>query len=465
MGDSIDPIDISNGTCYSEANTELDQSFIPCGNVAFGHIHCCSTGDKCLGDNACWNGQGATYLAGCTDSDYLDASCPDKVQYSHDPWVGLIKCNSDEWYPCHQRAEPSTIASPGPCVCKTQTALNFPPAFTGPSMNLDDVAWMPHSSGGSLSWFPGHTPTHSGPVVIPSKSGSPSSSAASSGGSSDASSGPSSTIVTGRPTTTPPTTLATSSITSGTTSDTASSISPTITTTSVAAVPAPNSSSELGTGAKIGIGLGSAFGGMLIFGALSAFWLLYRRNRKSKTPDPVSPTMHNLGEPKLPPVADVPRPPSPATPVVSELGSEHTARPWSLRSELHGTAVTSPRSATFPPMVAKEEHHGLAVDEYGPSILHHGQSPLHRGQSLSQYGQTPPHRGQSPLYGEPSPQYGYPPPRIQDPGYQAYGPHQPEQGQRYQAYVPPLQPDQEQQPHGLGPRGGWHNTSFSELEG
>ncbi|KAK3687598.1 hypothetical protein B0T22DRAFT_534963 [Podospora appendiculata] len=457
MADFIDSIDISNGTCYSEANTELDQSFIPCGNVAFGHIHCCSTGDKCLGDNACWNGQGATYLAGCTDIDYQDASCPNKVQYGDDAWVGLIKCNTDEWYPCHQKGNPTTIASPGPCLCKTQTALNYPPAFTGPSINLDDVAWMPHSSGGSLSWFPGHGPTHSSSDAISSTSGSPSSSEASSGSSSDTSSSPSSSSATGRPVITPFTTLATSSITSSATSGTTSSTSPAITTTSVAPVPAPNTSSELGTGAKIGIGLGSAFGGMLIFGALSAFWLLYRRNRKNKTPDPVSPTIHNLGEPKLPPVVDVPQPTTPATPVVSELGSDHTARPWSLRSELYGTTVTSPRSATFPPTVAEEEHHGPDAGDYG-------QSPLHRGQSLSQYGQTPPHRGQSPLYSESGPQYGYPP-HIQDPGYQAYGPHRPENGPQYQAYVPSAQHDQEQQPDGLGPRGGWHNTSFSELEG
>jgi hypothetical protein len=75
---------VSNGTCYSAAGEKLDESFIPCGNVAYGHQTCCGQGDNCLADNACFgyhgNGYGSqlTYMAGCTDPNYEDGSCPKK---------------------------------------------------------------------------------------------------------------------------------------------------------------------------------------------------------------------------------------------------------------------------------------------------------------------------------------------------------------------------------------------------
>ena len=75
---------VSNGTCYTAAGKELDKGFIPCGNDAFGHQTCCGAGDNCLADNACFGVHGSgygsmlTYMGGCTDPDYNDASCPDK---------------------------------------------------------------------------------------------------------------------------------------------------------------------------------------------------------------------------------------------------------------------------------------------------------------------------------------------------------------------------------------------------
>ena len=70
---------VSNGTCYYKANKLADPSFLACGNDALGHVACCSENDMCLSDNACYNQTyGLTYLAGCTDSNYEDASCPDK---------------------------------------------------------------------------------------------------------------------------------------------------------------------------------------------------------------------------------------------------------------------------------------------------------------------------------------------------------------------------------------------------
>ncbi len=75
---------ISNCTCYSAAGTKLDGSFLPCGNDAAGHKTCCGAGDNCLADNACFGVHGSgygsylTYMAGCSDPDYKDASCPNK---------------------------------------------------------------------------------------------------------------------------------------------------------------------------------------------------------------------------------------------------------------------------------------------------------------------------------------------------------------------------------------------------
>ncbi len=75
---------ISNGTCYSAPGKKLDASFLPCGNDAFGHKTCCGAGDNCLADDACFGVHGSgygsylTYMAGCTDPDYKDPSCPNK---------------------------------------------------------------------------------------------------------------------------------------------------------------------------------------------------------------------------------------------------------------------------------------------------------------------------------------------------------------------------------------------------
>lgn len=73
---------ISNGSCFYAAGREADQSFLPCGNWAFGHVHCCSAGEMCLGNNACYSDRfGTTYLAGCSDFHYKHENCPDKKSY------------------------------------------------------------------------------------------------------------------------------------------------------------------------------------------------------------------------------------------------------------------------------------------------------------------------------------------------------------------------------------------------
>jgi hypothetical protein len=74
---------VSWGKCYyDDTGDEAPSRYIPCGNVNFGHVSCCESQDMCLSSNACYNGQfGVTYLAGCTDKEYKDGTCPDKGNF------------------------------------------------------------------------------------------------------------------------------------------------------------------------------------------------------------------------------------------------------------------------------------------------------------------------------------------------------------------------------------------------
>lgn len=70
---------VSNGTCYSGRHLEANPAMIPCGNDYYGRVACCQATDNCLESGACFNGQFfVTYVAGCTDPEYEDESCPDK---------------------------------------------------------------------------------------------------------------------------------------------------------------------------------------------------------------------------------------------------------------------------------------------------------------------------------------------------------------------------------------------------
>ncbi|KAL1837730.1 hypothetical protein VTJ49DRAFT_3446 [Mycothermus thermophilus] len=112
---NFDP-SISNGTCYRASDDLSADIFIPCGNSAFGHISCCQAGDKCLEHGACYNNHyRTTYLAGCTDPLYKDASCPDKKSYKAGD-------------------------------------------------RIPDVGWLPTELGGRINWLAGHGPTATVPT-------------------------------------------------------------------------------------------------------------------------------------------------------------------------------------------------------------------------------------------------------------------------------------------------------------
>ncbi|KEF52762.1 uncharacterized protein A1O9_11179 [Exophiala aquamarina CBS 119918] len=150
--DDFDP-DISNGTCYYRDGSRLSSRYIPCGNGALGHKTCCESLDMCLSSRACYNGQyGVTYLAGCTDPNYQDATCPDKTPFQDQQWAGLVLCqptyNDDrnEWIACED--EGMTISSPAACTCpKTSRTV----AFTD-STALDNIMSLPASHGGTVTW-------------------------------------------------------------------------------------------------------------------------------------------------------------------------------------------------------------------------------------------------------------------------------------------------------------------------
>ncbi|KAK4665311.1 hypothetical protein QC763_400835 [Podospora pseudopauciseta] len=96
---------ISNGTCYYTEDTPTKGDFIPCGNEALQVWPCCHTGSFCLSlgeANACWDKtSGNTYVAGCTDPSFTDPNC----LYKRDPF------HSQEWVAINQACKNLNAAS------------------------------------------------------------------------------------------------------------------------------------------------------------------------------------------------------------------------------------------------------------------------------------------------------------------------------------------------------------------
>ncbi|KAM7203328.1 hypothetical protein V8F33_002319 [Rhypophila sp. PSN 637] len=322
---------VSNGTCYYQGGKKLDKAFIPCGNDAIQHVPCCQAGDMCLGSNACFGASyGVTYLAGCTDDNYVDGSCPDKSPFSDSNWVGLIYVGDNKWSPCHQKAEPTLLAPPDPCEKPKSGTTNI--AFTAPSV-ISNVGRLPLSKGGTVSWMPGKappTPTDDGPAT----DGTP---FLTSSTTEDSSSH---------------VTSMTSSITA--TESTATEV-PSATSTEAADSPTHTSTA---TGSHSGMSQGQVAG--IAVGVIAAVILLgiaaviMRRRRRQQqdtaTGDPPSgaapakfdprPPHHPHGPrsprlPTLPAEMGQPDMAPTTTPALSELGSNHEPY-WSCPSELQG---------------------------------------------------------------------------------------------------------------------------------
>ncbi|KAF2118648.1 hypothetical protein BDV96DRAFT_568275 [Lophiotrema nucula] len=265
---------VSNGTCYTAAGKELDKTFIPCGNDAFGHQTCCGVGDNCLADNACFGvygtgyGSELTYFGGCTDPDYKDASCPDKKGIDQ-PWIALTLCDNGDgvWGACSQEGNPSTLQAGSYCSC-TDTASFSPTAFSDARV-LASFASLPTATGGSIQFAAGHVPT--APPAEATTGAQSNTGAGSSGGASASATGSiaSSARSTG----------GNSGASRSGTGSTASS--PNSTGSASGSASAANTSSSKSTSGKtIGIGVGVAVGVLFLLAVIGAFFLIRRRRRR-----------------------------------------------------------------------------------------------------------------------------------------------------------------------------------------
>ncbi|KAI1270461.1 hypothetical protein F5Y18DRAFT_434836 [Xylariaceae sp. FL1019] len=297
----MDDIDtnISNGSCWGGVNTPLDDAYIPCGNVADGNSYaCCHYGDKCVSSNACFHDHyGVTYLAGCTDKGFDGPACTNKGIYMNQSWVGLQRCDPSktQWGGCPEKDEIVGISPPtGNCKCSDDTVL-----FQD-DQTLKDIARLPQSLGGTISWYAGHE-------FHPTSSETPTTMSTSS------------------------TSLSTSSNDSSTMSSIASEPSASNTNPAESASPEPG----LSTNSKIGIGVGAGVG-FLILVCLVAVAVLLRKKKPEESFD----------TPNITPSPQQPQ--RQHSPSIYGFKSELPAEPLSATS--NGTGFTpSPMTSPLPP--------------------------------------------------------------------------------------------------------------------
>ncbi|KAF2092508.1 hypothetical protein NA57DRAFT_62378 [Rhizodiscina lignyota] len=440
---------VSNGTCYTAPGKKLDGSFIPCGNDAFGHQTCCGAGDNCIADKACFGFHGSgygsylTYFAGCTDPSYQDASCPKKDV--DQPWVALTLCDNSngEWAICSQKGDPSTLQPGAYCSCTVASKATV--AFSD-STSLTNFCSLPQSTGQSIKFLDGNTPTSpttsksaasqtaasqtaasqsaasqsaasqsSAPQKSPgspstsaddSSSNAPSSAAATSGPSSTnaASTNPGSASVTVFTSSGNTVTASISPIDSGSASvmfftssgKTVTSSIPASTTggtgahTSGTTSPGGGANSGLGVGAKVGIIVGAVVGGLIL---LAIIFFLLRRRRRRRSPSEFE--SGDSGKDTRPPKPDSseehPASATSTTPIVRDANGQlmaeadgRAARPWMLRSELEGSPVK--RTEELSPIAELPGSENFAGEQGADRSLtqeaHRQLGPVWRGQSL-----------------------------------------------------------------------------------
>lgn len=107
---------------------------------------------------------GNTYLAGCTDPQYTDSSCPWKSDdFDSQEWVGLIRCSAVNktadkwaWAGCSVSSDSYTsLERLASCDCTSKATL-----FVG-QQALTRHASLPSSVGGTISWVSGYAFTAS----------------------------------------------------------------------------------------------------------------------------------------------------------------------------------------------------------------------------------------------------------------------------------------------------------------
>ncbi|POS75414.1 hypothetical protein DHEL01_v206185 [Diaporthe helianthi] len=159
---AINPL-ISNGTCYFAVGTKASSNIIPCGNSANGAQQCCQEGDFCLEYNVCFNAKyTTTYLAGCTDEEFISPNCPGKSA-SPQQLLNLVQCPDSEtedsvvWSTCSMPATRTEIGPPAACTCKDADDG----ILTGPK-RFSEIASLPTAVGQTITFQPGHTPKTKG---------------------------------------------------------------------------------------------------------------------------------------------------------------------------------------------------------------------------------------------------------------------------------------------------------------
>ncbi|KAF2970241.1 hypothetical protein GQX73_g3308 [Xylaria multiplex] len=152
---------ISSGQCFYGEGQISDPRFIPCGNAAVaGTQACCFQGDFCLSANVCYdNDTSVTYITGCTDATYSSSKCPHKAGYPDQQWVALARCDGDDidlFSGCGHHKDQVVIKHED-CTCEAASALISNPASGQPTLN--QIALLPTSAGGTISFNPTALPT------------------------------------------------------------------------------------------------------------------------------------------------------------------------------------------------------------------------------------------------------------------------------------------------------------------
>ncbi|KAJ3563534.1 hypothetical protein NPX13_g8164 [Xylaria arbuscula] len=332
----------SYGSCWSNVNVALEDDYIPCGNADSGNSYaCCHYGDNCLSSNACYHGKcefflfymhlvecpgplqsahkgfadGITYLAGCTDQDFSGPACQNKGKFFNQSWVGLTRCDPDKnaWAGCPE--EDGVVGSSPPtsnCKCKEETVL-----FEDMPM-LDNIASLPQRLGGSISWFPGHTPTRTSSASTKTSHSSISVSQGSGEGT-------------------------TQSSTDGLT-ESALPTSITSPTLATATAPANAHATRLNAGAKAGIAVGSVIGALLVAFLVT---ILIRKRRAAKANPSVQPFLPTT-EPEPEPIQ-----PEPSAPTFSTLGGFKAELPAEGPPSANSLAPSSIPNSPSPSPVIK----------------------------------------------------------------------------------------------------------------
>ncbi|KAK3338964.1 hypothetical protein B0H65DRAFT_445218 [Neurospora tetraspora] len=276
--------------------------------------------EDCLEEGACFNPDFVTtYVAGCTDKEYQDPICPQKF-YDATVWSGLIYCDGDKkWMPCIQNNDYPDYITKNPAKCdKDKVCPNTdvsPALSTFTASVISNVVKLPEDlDKSSLNWLVSdpssvyHTPSTTSTPTITSSLDSASSQATSTAGTGSSTSTPSAV---------PPGPIATSST---------------------------DDSSNLSTGAIVGISL-TGFCAILVLVGLAIFFIVRRRRAEDDHSPSGTDGSANTADDVLGKESKSPISPGGnsqdlhASPNISELDPQ-TDRPWSLRSELHGNTVS-----------------------------------------------------------------------------------------------------------------------------